>query len=193
MEKEKIISIIIPYYKTLDLTKRLFEVLTPQLTEEIEVIIVDDGCNEKELDNLGVKVIHLPENSGNASKPRNVGLDNAKGKYIAFIDSDDMVSNDYIETLLEYTKKNTDIIFLSWKGKSIIVNMDKKPPQWNCSVWCRVYRREIIGDIRFDEKLNIGEDWVFNENIKYNTSKCIKKVIYYYNEGRPGSLINSKV
>lgn len=191
MEKE--ISIIIPYYKTLDLTKRLFEVLTPQLTEEIEVIIVDDGCNEKELDNLGVKVIHLPENSGNASKPRNVGLDNAKGKYIAFIDSDDMVSNDYIETLLEYTKKNTDIIFLSWKGKSIIVNMDKKPPQWNCSVWCRVYRREIIGDIRFDEKLNIGEDWVFNENIKYNTSKCIKKVIYYYNEGRPGSLINSKV
>lgn len=191
MEKE--ISIIIPYYKTLDLTKELLNVLTPQLTEEIEVIIVDDGCNEKELDNLGVKVIHLPENSGNASKPRNVGLDNAKGKYIAFIDSDDMVSNDYIETLLEYTKKNTDIIFLSWKGKSIIVNMDKKPPQWNCSVWCRVYRREIIGDIRFDEKLNIGEDWVFNENIKYNTSKCIKKVIYYYNEGRPGSLINSKV
>ena len=191
MEKEKIISIIIPYYKTLDLTKELFEVLTPQLTDDIEVIIVDDGCNEVELDNLKAKVIHLPENSGNASTPRNVGLDNAKGKYIAFIDSDDMVSNDYIETLLEYTKKNTDIIFLSWSGKSMNIIMDKKPPKWNCSVWCRVYRKEIIGDIRFDEKLKIAEDWVFNEKIKYNTSKCIKKVLYYYNEGRPGSLINS--
>lgn len=191
MEKE--ISIIIPYYKTLELTKELFKVLTPQLTDDIEVLLIDDGCNEVELDNLKATVIHLPENSGNASKPRNIGLDNAKGKYIAFIDSDDMVSNDYIETLLEYTKKNTDIIFLSWSGKSMNIIMDKKPPKWNCSVWCRVYRKEIIGDIRFDEKLNIAEDWVFNENIKYNTSKCIKKVVYYYNEGRPGSLINSKV
>lgn len=189
MEKEKIISIIIPYYKTLELTKELFEVLTPQLTDDIEVIIVDDGCNEVELDNLKAKVIHLPENSGNASTPRNVGLDNAKGKYIAFIDSDDLVSEDYIETILNNLGK--DIIFLSWKGKSIEVIMDKKPPQWNCSVWCRVYRRELIGNTRFDENLKIAEDWVFNENIKYNTSKCVKKVIYYYNEGRPGSLINS--
>ena len=189
MEKE--ISIIIPYYKTLELTKELLKVLTPQLTDEVEVIIVDDGCNEKELDNLKATVIHLPENSGNASKPRNVGLDNATGKYIAFIDSDDMVSKDYIKTLLEYTKKNTDIIFLSWEGKRTIVKMTDKPPLWNCSVWCRVYKREIIGNTRFPEDMRIAEDWVFNANIKYKTSVSIIRTLYYYNENRPGSLINS--
>ena len=46
------LSIITPYYDTLEYTKRLAEVLEPQLNEDIEWIIVDDGCNEKELDKL---------------------------------------------------------------------------------------------------------------------------------------------
>ena len=87
----------------------------PNLTDKIEWIIIDDGCNEKELDSFKAKVIHLPTNSGGASKPRNIGLDNAKGKYIAFIDSDDLVSDDYIELVLKYLK--TDIVFISWKSK----------------------------------------------------------------------------
>ena len=91
------LSIITPYYNTLKYTLRLAEILQPQLTKEIEWIIVDDGCNEKALDNLKAKVIHLPNNSGGASRPRNVALDIAKGDYIAFIDSDDIVRHDYIE------------------------------------------------------------------------------------------------
>ena len=92
----KKLSIIIPYYKTLEYTKKLFAVLEPQLTPQVEVILIDDGCNETELDNLKAKVIHLDKPSGNASHPRNVGLDNAKGEYIAFIDSDDLITNNYI-------------------------------------------------------------------------------------------------
>ena len=182
-----LLSIITPYYDTLEETKRLAEVLIPQLTEEIEWFIIDDGCNEKELDMLKANVIHLPTNSGGASRPRNIGLDNAKGDYVAFIDSDDLISEDYIETIL--SKLGTDIIFLSWRSEKHNVVVIDKPPKWNCSVWSRVYRRELI-NTRFDENLKIAEDWKFNQEFKYETYTHISKQIYYYNI-RENSLIRS--
>ncbi len=181
-----LLSIITPYYKTLDYTKELAKILEPQLNNKIEWIIVDDGCNEKELDKLKAKVIHLPTNSGNASKPRNIGLDKAKGKYIAFIDSDDLITFDYIEEILKHLKY--DIIFLSWKSHKHNVIVYGEPPQWNCSVWCRVYRKDIIGKTRFREDLKIAEDWAFNQEIKYESSYAIEKQIYFYNCKRKGSL-----
>lgn len=185
------LSIIIPYYNTLELTKKLLDTLIPQLTEEIEVILVDDGCLEFELDQYhSIDIIHLPTNSGNASKPRNVGLDNAKGEYITFIDSDDLVSEDYIRRILKMIYLKKDIIYLSWKSKNRQVLMTTRPPKWNCSVWCRVYKRELVENVRFKEDLKIAEDWVFNENIKPQSSCCIRRVVYFYNNGRPGSLTN---
>lgn len=184
------LSIITPYYKTLEYTLKLAEVLEPQLTEGIEWIIIDDGCNEKELDNLKAKVIHLKENSRTASKPRNIGLDFAKGEYIAFIDSDDIVMNNYVEKILSKTRKQPDIIYLSWKSKVHDIKIITRPPKWNCAVWCRVYKRELIGETRFDEKLRKAEDWVFNQQVKPKTSLVIKEQIYIYNNGRKGSICN---
>lgn len=182
------LSIIIPYYKTLEETKRLLDVLIPQLTDEVEVILVDDGCLEFELEKYNsINVIHLPFNSGGASIPRNVGLLYARGKYIAFIDSDDMITDDYIKRIMKKIPFNKDIIYLSWYSKRHNIIMGT-PPAWNCSVWCRVYKREIIGDVRFRKDLKIAEDWVFNEQIKPKTYCSIRKQIYIYNNGRPGSL-----
>lgn len=185
------LSIIIPYYNSWEYTEKLLERLIPQLTEETELIIVDDGCNETRLDDYkkdNVIVRHNTKNSGGASVPRNIGLDIAKGEYVTFIDSDDMISEDYIRTIMPRLK--FDIIFISWRTPKKDIVFMLRPPKWNCAVWCRVYKREIIGDIRFDENLRIAEDWKFNENIKYETSYCIQKVIYYYNQGRKGSILN---
>lgn len=182
------LSIITPYYKTLKYIKKLRDALEPQLTDEVEWLIIDDGCNEKELDTFKAKVIHLPTNSGGAGKPRNIGLDNAKGKYIAFIDSDDLVSDDYIQEVLKNLK--TDIVFISWKSKVHDIHIEYNPPHWNCAVWCRIYRKRIIGNIRFREDMKIAEDWVFNQQIKYRTSRAITKQIYYYTI-REGSLVRS--
>lgn len=99
-----------------------------------------------------------------------------------------MVSEDYIETILK--KLKTDIIFISWKSKKHDIKMIFKPPKWNCAVWCRVYKREIIGNVRFREDLKIAEDWAFNQEIKYQSKACINKTIYFYNNGRKGSLMN---
>lgn len=184
------LSIITPYYKTLEYTLKLAEVLEPQLTEGIEWIIIDDSCNEKALDKLKAKVIHLDKSSGTASKPRNVGLDVAKGEYIAFIDSDDIVMNNYVEKLLSKIRKQPDIIYLSWKSKVHDIKIITRPPKWNCAVWCRVYKRELIGETRFDEKLRKAEDWVFNQDIKPKSQLSIKEQIYIYNNGREGSICN---
>lgn len=181
-----LLSIITPYYNTLKYTKELAQILEPQLNDKVEWIIIDDGCNEKELDSFKAKVIHLPTNSGNASIPRNVGLDKAKGEYIAFIDSDDLVSFDYIEEILKHLQY--DIIFLSWRGHKYNITIYDKPPKWNCSVWCRVYKKDIIGKTRFREDLKIAEDWVFNQEINYKTSHAITNQIYFYNNTRKGSL-----
>ena len=185
------LSIIIPYYKTLEETKRLLEVLIPQLNDNVEVILIDDGCKEEELDQYKeINIVHLPFNSGNASIPRNVGLDIANGDYIAFIDSDDMITDDYIEKIQHKMNSNPDIIYLSWYSKKQSIIMNVKPSKWNCAVWCRVYKKDIIGDTRFNPELKLAEDWEFNTHIKPQTSLCIKKQIYIYNNGRKGSLTN---
>lgn len=189
------LSIIIPAYNTHDNLARLLNILNRQIRDKknIEVIVIDDHSDTKlEVTYPWLKYIYLDKNSGGASRPRNIGLDIAKGRYITFIDSDDLVLDAYLEKILLEIKKGVDIIFLSWKDKEASIIMNPKPYDWNCSVWCRVYKREIIGNTRFDENLKIAEDWKFNKEIKYNTFSSIKEIIYFYNLGREGSLLNGK-
>ena len=182
------LSIIIPYYKVLDHIKKLFEVLEPQLDKDVEVIIIDDGCNEKELDKLNAKVIHLKTNSGGAGKPRNVGIEKSTGKYIAFIDADDMITEDYVSEIKKKIKEDKDIIYLSWKSQRHNIVVKDKPPVWNPTVWSKVYKRELIGKTRFKEDINYAEDKYFNDKIKPKSSTSIEKQIYIYNYGRDESL-----
>lgn len=182
------LSIIIPYYKTLEFTKQLLDTLIPQLKNNVEIIVVDDGCNEKELEEYPITVVHLPFNSGVAGVPRNVGIELAKGEYIAFVDSDDMVMDNYVEEILNAINFYPDIIYLSWRSR--VHNVIAPLPDWNCTVWARVFKRTLIGDIRFREDLKKAEDYVFIHELKPNTSISIKKQIYFYNNGRKGSLTN---
>src|SRR5574344_2460467 len=109
------LSIIIPYYKTLELTKKLLDTLVPQLTKECECILIDDGCNELELDKYPITVIH--KENGGVSKARNTGIDKATGEYIVFIDSDDMIKSNYIETILNKIKSTKfDYCLFSWEA-----------------------------------------------------------------------------
>ena len=180
------LSIITPYYKTLEQIKKLASILEPQLTNEVEWIIIDDGCNEKELDTFNAIVIHLKENSGGASVPRNKGLDIATGEYIAFIDSDDYVSDNYIDKILT-NLKGQDYMFISWTHRLGDIIIRQEPPTWNCCVWNCIYKRELIGNERFDPKLRIAEDYAFNKRVRRGTHNAIQDILYYYQD-TPGSL-----
>ena len=157
------------------------------MKDNVEVIVVDDH-SDIPLENSWFEYIYLDENSGGASVPRNVGLDNAKGRYICFVDADDMVSDDYIETILEKTKEDWDFCYISWQGKSNKVIIRDTAPVWNCCVWNCVYKRDLIGDKRFDPKLKMAEDYDFNRKVRNGKKANITKILYYYNEDTPNSL-----
>ena len=187
------LSIIIPYYQKLN--PKLFESLLPQLNDEVEVILVDDGCDNFELDKLPIRVIHLPTNSGGASVPRNVGLDAAEGEFIAFIDADDFVSGDYIREILnKINSEQFDYCFISWWSPAIgNVIINDNPPSWNCCVWDCIYRKSIIGNLRFDPDLIIAEDYDFNVRVRKGRKANISKVLYFYDSNfNPQSLIKTK-
>lgn len=187
MDNDILISIITPYYNTLFQTKELAKVLTPQLNEKIEWIIIDDGCNEKQLNKLNAKVIHLKENSGGASIPRNVGLDIAKGKYILFIDSDDIITKNYIEVILNKLNEDFDYCYISWKSDFAVITIKDKPPEWNCCVWNCIYKKDLIGNERFNPNLIIAEDYDFNKRVRKGKYTSIQDIIYIY-KNNPNSL-----
>ncbi len=184
------LSIITPYYKTLEYTKKLAKIIEPQLTSECEWIIVDDGCNEIELDKLKAKVIH--QENGGVSNARNKGLDIAKGEYIVFIDSDDIVKQNYIEVILnKINEEQFDYCFFSWeatgrnKGQYIIKD---HPESWNTSVWNCIYKREAVGNSRFPEDKQIGEEIEFNKEVRVGKKTNILDILYIYQSGREDSL-----
>lgn len=185
------LSIGIPYYKTYELTKKLLETLIPQLTSETELILVDDGCNETKLDEFKDKIIlvHNEENKGGAYAT-NCCIDLAKGEYMALIDSDDMVSSDYVRTLLNaINNHNEDLIFMDWQdmGTGRIIHHPKNYAPWKC-----IYKREKMP--RFVEGWIYSYDVPFQEEInKLNLSEYyIDKVLYFYNSTRPDNLTHKK-
>ena len=190
------LSIIIPYYKTLKLTHKLLNVLIPQLTNKCELIIVDDDVNTLELDKYvcdNVKVIHHEVNSGCAGKPRNTALNESKGDYVVFIDSDDMVSENYIEKIInKIDNSEFDYCLFSWKfnGKSTeeIIITDN-PPMWNCCVWNCIYKNTKE---RFDEQMKIAEDYEFNKRVRKGKKENIVDILYLYNDSRKDSLTNKR-
>ena len=183
------LSLIIPYYNTYELTDCLLRNLLTQITDDVELILIDDGCDEVRFDEYDsffkyVQIVH--QKNGGVSKARNTGLDIAQGKYIAFIDSDDMVMPNYIETLLELIKShNEDIIYFNWLD--INTNDVIRHPN-NPAVWKAIYKKEILP--RFEECYKTKEDYFLLQELeRKNPSKYYyDKVLYIYNSGRSDSL-----
>lgn len=187
------LSIITPYYNTLQYIKKLAEILEPQLNNEVEWIIIDDGCEEKELNKINAKVIHLKNNSGGASIPRNIGLNIAKGEYISFIDSDDIIKHNYIQKILtKINCSNFDYCYFGWESPHFKIIINDEPPSWNLCVWNCIYKKELIGDQRFNPNIIIGEDYDFNIRVRKGKKEIIQDILYYYND-TPNSLMKRGV
>ncbi len=102
---DKLISIVVPVYNVEKYLDQCIESIVNQTYKNLEIILVDDGskdssgkkCNQWSEKDKRIKVIH--KENGGLSDARNVGIDCAKGEYITFIDSDDFIACEYIETL----------------------------------------------------------------------------------------------
>lgn len=187
------LSIIIPMYNTEPYIDQLLKALAPQLTDETEVIVVDDGSDFPFLPPYpSIKVIRQTNNG--VSSARNRGLKVAKGQYIVFIDSDDLVSDDYIAQVFKAIESEPDTVYISWKhlsgpiGKIIKGPNDEFNPYNRC-VWNRVFKKTYIKGLKFNEEMQVAEDDDFLNHLPTPTSKTyIEKPIYIYRSGRKGSL-----
>lgn len=184
------LSIVIPYYNAYEYTKKLLDTLIPQITDETEVILIDDGCNETRLDEYKqIRIIHLKENQG-GGHACNLGIKEAKGQYVGFIDADDMVSNDYIESLIWCINDNpTDLIYIDWQDTATGAII-KRPD--NYAPWKAIYKREIMPE--FCETHKYHFDVAFYDELKrrgFNRSYT-DKLLYFYNSNRPGNLTDVK-
>lgn len=184
-----IISIIMPVYNSEKYLERAIKSVVDQTEENWELILVDDGstdhtseiCDEAKDNDDRVRVIHQ-QNSG-PSAARNNGLKCSTGKYIAFIDSDDVIHPLYMEILLANIRAvNADIsicsalqtedlasvlgqqpsrsysVFRSENDNAIIRHylLDTGHKAW--AVWGKIVRREIAMQCAFDENRRFAED-----------------------------------
>lgn len=167
------LSIIIPYYNVKNYTDELLDVLDPQMSDQVEVILVDDGSPEPFKTNYSWCKVFRKENGGCATA-RNVGLEHARGDYICFIDADDLVPKYFVERLFrKFDEKPYDVIDFSWKSLSTQGPQHnyslKSDDSWlpNPSVCTRCFKRSFIGDIRFNELKDSTEDEDFSRKIGF--------------------------
>lgn len=110
---KKTYSFVIPHHNTPDLLQRLIDSI-PQ-REDIEVIVVDDNSDKDKKTNVSrsdVRVIYIDkEHSKGAGHARNVGIDNATGKWLMFADADDFYMPNFIEVLDDYKDSDLDMLF----------------------------------------------------------------------------------
>lgn len=138
---EPLISVIVPIYKVEDYLDKCVNSIINQTYQNLEIILVDDGspdncpkmCDEYAKQDNRIKVIH--KKNGGLSDARNAGVKMATGSYITFVDSDDYISEDFIEYLFELSYKNNTLISVA----PYIIVTDKK--SINCDMG---YKEEVL-------------------------------------------------
>lgn len=186
------LSIIIPSYNANEYLEELLSVLEKQITDAVEVIVIDDGSRIPVPEHSFVKLFRQ-QNKG-VSAARNKGLEKAKGQYIVFIDADDLISDDYIAQIFKSIENEPDTVYISWKHLSgpigkIISGPNDEFNSYNRCVWNRVFKRTYIKGMKFNEEMQVAEDDDFLNHLPVPASKTyIEKPIYYYRSGREGSL-----
>ena len=192
------IGIIIPYYENAHVMHERLEwllfLLKGQINEEIEVVIVDDGSKANWLDeyNDDFTIIHLKKNGG-VSHARNIGMEYLLKEgidYIGFLDADDAISFDYINEAKKLMKKGYDFIDNRFVQQGTEVfgtpNLyEKLKTIIRGGVAGTFIKSSLIGNIRFDEKLQIGEDVKFVKDVidLKKHKKGVSMGTYIYNLG----------
>lgn len=217
--KRVLISVIIPVYNVQQYLERCIKSVIEQSYNNLEIILVDDGstdncgkiCDDYSNKDIRIKVIH--QENGGVSKARNTGLDNAKGKYISFIDSDDFVHKDYILNM--YTnlcKNNADIATCSYQSfyeeSDICDNIIFEEGQvynneealrlmlyqigTTTSAWGKIYDKKLFEKVRYPV-IETGEDLatIYKLFMKAKTITFSTNKLYYYLQRRE-SVMHSK-
>ena len=209
-----LVSVIVPVYNVAPYVAECLEAIRAQTHENLEVIMVDDGstdasgaiCDAMAAADWRFAVIHQP-NAG-LSAARNAGLDSAHGDYIAFVDSDDVISPRFVEVLLAPHSDIAQCAFtteepaLSSAPSGLIETVSSREAslalQFDSTgnaavVWNKLYRAELLEGIRFPAGKQHEDEFVTYRLLwKARTVSMVPEPLYYYRQ-RPGSIMGTGV
>lgn len=213
------ISIIVPVYNVEQYLSRCIDSILNQTFTDFELLLIDDGspdksgeiCDEYALKDSRIRVFH--KDNGGVSSARNLGLDNANGEWIYFVDADDMLYKDALETLFSRASNNIDSViggFTRFGANIKDIKVDDIEAVWcykkalldfyhpiyqynNWYLWNRLFRHSIINNsnLRFNEDIYFKEDGLFvvkflcmsKQNVYVTT-----KPVYKYFINRQGAM-----
>lgn len=205
MQNKPLISVIVPVYNLEAYIEKCLTSLAQQSYDNFEVLVVNDGSTDGSpvlLDAFGArdprfKIFHKP--NGGVSSARNLGLDQAAGDYLGFVDGDDWVAPDFLQTFLDLLAEGeADIAIV---GHYLVVD-DKLDNEnkintyprvltreqaiayttsqnyYEGYVWNKLFSRHSVGNTRFDEGIHLAEDTLFCCTCMKNADRVL------YDEGR---------
>ena len=207
------ISVIVPVYNAEKYLHRCIDSILAQTFADFELLLINDGskdssgtiCDEYAAKDSRVRVFH--KENGGVSSARNCGLDNAIGKWITFVDSDDWVKLDYLYSMI--SQADADLVMSSfdiidsieeWDNKiecklysenEIKYFIDRYVYTANlCSPWCKLFRSSLINKLRFNRNLTFTEDtiFVFEYLCNVHSIRTVENWGYQYRRGLGESL-----
>lgn len=217
-EEYFLISIVIPVYNAEKYLEQCLNSIKNQTYKNFEVILVNDGSIDHsesicmDFVKVDTRFKYFTKVNGGASSARNLGLDNAQGKYITFIDADDWVDENHLEVLINNIKENNSDMAVSSikkfdnvskfgfrvhsKQEKYLLNYNKLnreeflvilPKLIHASnsykiAVSKLFKKELLSDVRFDESIVYGEDLDFFFKIYNNISSIsyVDEVSYIY-------------
>lgn len=229
MNKElPLISVVVPIYNVEKFLETCVDSIIKQTYKNLEIILVDDGsrdncpkiCEQYAATEPRVRVIHQ-KNKG-LSGARNIGIENAKGEFILFVDSDDLISNQMIEQLLttilemqadiascefenfyeDQDVKNLSVLVdngcltetsrITYSKESILTELVNKGGVWLVTACGKLYRRQLWDNIRFPDGKIHEDEYVVHKIL----AECDKYVYVeekmYFYRQRRESIMNTR-
>lgn len=211
--EKPLVSVIIPAYNSSNFILDTVNSILQSNDHHIEIVIVDDGSTDGTVDLLNeyfksnqlIKVISVP--NGGVSKARNIGIENAQGEFICFLDSDDQLEKDFFSIIVSNIRKNNVDVQLCGYYKHYKNNIHKHPSLYyndhllvkyltgdvSFHIGSMIINRKFINNhnLRFNEKLSFGEDILFICQLLI-LARCEMSLDYLYHHNyRENSLTTS--
>lgn len=222
-DKTQLISVIVPVYNVEPYVEKCINSILQQTYQNIELLLVDDGstdnsgaiCDSFAKKDDRIRVLH--QSNGGVSVARNVGLKNARGEFVLFVDADDYADEDMCSELLSVAiETNADIVFSDFYYDNdtrvslcssndnrvvtlsdqqdilfMVTDFDNKA---GINVWAKLFNRSKISNIWFKNGTPLGEDqlFVFEAVLSSKRVSKINKPFYHY-VMRDGSAMHQQV
>ncbi|MCR5575388.1 MAG: glycosyltransferase [Oscillospiraceae bacterium] len=220
--EQALISIIVPVYNVEAYVVQCIESILAQTWKNWELILIDDGspdrsgeiCDAYAGEHENIRVIHQANRGVSAA--RNVGIEAAKGEYLFFADPDDWLAPEMLEGMMAAGQGaelvvcgHTNVYMQAdgtekrrmerriWEGRDTPLEttaLDDDVMAKTAVLWNKLYRRDAVGALRFDESLSYGEDALFVAELlsHLHAAVLIDEPWYFYRKNRPGNVVSAR-